>query len=138
MSGGIHFQFICLSLCNFLYSPTTILFSNTSTAWCCRKKTPSYCRNGSHIDVSCKNTYEISGRFLLFATYLINRLPNSVIGMQTPCYKLFGKHHNYSGLRILGYSCFPYLRMAGHNKFQQNPIHMCSLDTAHHIRVSVP
>jgi hypothetical protein len=46
----------------------------------------------------------------LIAVYLINRLPLSSIGKETPYSKLFGKNPDYSGLRIFGCQCFPYLK----------------------------
>ena len=51
------------------------------------------------------------------ATWLINRLPSSVLGMKSPIEKLIGKQRNYSSLRVFGSRCFPYLRRIGRNKF---------------------
>jgi len=50
--------------------------------------------------------------FLTFV-YLINRLPLSSIGKDTPYFKLFGKH------RIFGCQCFPYLKTPGMHKFSR-------------------
>lgn len=49
--------------------------------------------------------------------YLINQLPLSSIGKDTPYFKLFGKHLDYSGLRIFCCQCFPYLKTPGLHKF---------------------
>ena len=58
----------------------------------------------------------------LTATYLINRLPLSSIGKDTPYFKLFGKHANYSGLRIFGSQCFPYLKTPSVHKFSKKTV----------------
>lgn len=42
----------------------------------------------------------------LAAIYLINRLPSS-LGITSPYEKLFNKAPNCSGLRVIGYKCFP-------------------------------
>jgi len=55
----------------------------------------------------------------LTSVYLINRLPLSSIGKDTPYFKLFGKHPDYSGLRIFGCQCFPYLKTPGLHKFSR-------------------
>lgn len=44
------------------------------------------------------------------AVFLINRLPSQVIQMESPFFKLFKRHPNYSILKIFGCRCFPYLR----------------------------
>lgn len=51
----------------------------------------------------------------LNAVYLINRLLSSVFKMQTPFFKLFGKHPDYHSLKVFGCRCFPYLK--DKNKF---------------------
>ena len=58
----------------------------------------------------------------LTTTYLINHLPLSSIGKETPFFKLFGKNPNYSSLRIFGCQCFPYLKSQGLNKFSRKTI----------------
>jgi hypothetical protein len=55
----------------------------------------------------------------LTSVYLINRLPLSSIGKDTPYFKLFGKHPDYSGLKIFGCQCFPYLKTPGLHKFSR-------------------
>jgi hypothetical protein len=51
------------------------------------------------------------------AVYLINRLPSSVLHMQTPFYKLYVIHPTYASLKVFGCRCFPYLRDYSKNKF---------------------
>ena len=46
----------------------------------------------------------------LTAVYLMNRLPSSVLKNESPYYKLYNRHPDYSGLRVLGCQCFPSLR----------------------------
>ncbi|PNY13707.1 putative copia-type protein, partial [Trifolium pratense] len=53
----------------------------------------------------------------LTAVYLINRLPLSTLNNETPYFKLFKRHPQYSGLRVIGCQCFPSLRYQGKNKF---------------------
>lgn len=54
----------------------------------------------------------------LTTTFLINRLPSKVIEMQTPFYKLFEQHPDYTILKVFGCRCFSYLRGRTSNKFQ--------------------
>ncbi len=54
----------------------------------------------------------------LTAVYLINRLPSSTIGMDTPFFKLHGVHPDYNSLKTSGCRCFPYLRDYAKNKFE--------------------
>jgi hypothetical protein len=49
--------------------------------------------------------------------YLINRLPFSVLKMETPFFKLHGTLPNYNSLKVFGCRCFPYLRDYAKNKF---------------------
>lgn len=65
------------------------------------------------------------GEAALTAIYLINRLPTSVLDGATPFYKLFGKHPDYSFLRVFGSSCFPWLRMYITDKLQPRSTLMC-------------
>jgi hypothetical protein len=53
----------------------------------------------------------------LTAVYLINRLPSSVLKMETPFFKLHGIHPDYNSLKVFGCRCFPYLRNYAKNKF---------------------
>ena len=43
------------------------------------------------------------------AVFLLNRLPSPTLGMDSPFYRLYGKHPDYGTFRILGSRCFPYL-----------------------------
>lgn len=54
----------------------------------------------------------------LKTVFLINRLPSTVLGMETPFYELYGRHPNYSTLRVFGCPCFPYLFGRASNKFE--------------------
>lgn len=53
----------------------------------------------------------------LTAVYLINRLPLSTLNNESPYFKLFKRHPQYNGLRVIGCQCFPSLRHQGRNKF---------------------
>ena len=43
------------------------------------------------------------------AVFLLNRLLSPTLGMDSPFYRLNGKHPDYGTIRILGSRCFPYL-----------------------------
>ena len=49
--------------------------------------------------------------------YLINRLPSTVLKMESPFFMLFKQYAEYRSLWIFGYQCFPYFRDYGKNKF---------------------
>ena len=69
----------------------------------------------------------------LTTVYLINRLPYSVLQYESAYHKLYKRHPNYKGLRVLGCQYFPSLRHQGGSKFTKktypcvfigyNPIH---------------
>ena len=69
----------------------------------------------------------------LTATYLINRLPLSSLGKNSPYFKLFGQYPNYSSLCIFCSLCFPHLKTPSMHKFSKktkpcaflgyNPLH---------------
>lgn len=46
----------------------------------------------------------------LIAVYLINRLPSRVIDNDTPYFRLYGQHPDYTLLRTFGCACWPHLR----------------------------
>ncbi|PKU68172.1 Retrovirus-related Pol polyprotein from transposon TNT 1-94 [Dendrobium catenatum] len=50
------------------------------------------------------------------SNYLINRIPSTTIGNQTPYLRLHGKAASYSHLRIFGCLCFPWTRPQSPNK----------------------
>nr|KYP38387.1 Retrovirus-related Pol polyprotein from transposon TNT 1-94 [Cajanus cajan] len=54
----------------------------------------------------------------LTATYLINRLPSSSIGHQSPYHLIHHKEPDYQFLKIFGCSCFPLLRPYNQHKIQ--------------------
>ena len=51
------------------------------------------------------------------ATHVLNILPSSFIGNQTPHFKLFNQTPKYDHLRIFGSLCFPNIHHANTNKF---------------------
>ena len=53
----------------------------------------------------------------LTVVYLINRLPLSTLSNESPYFKLFKRHPQYNGLRVIGCQCFPSLRHQRGNKF---------------------
>lgn len=55
----------------------------------------------------------------LTTVYLINRLPSSILNNESPYYKLYNRHPDYRGLRVLGCQCFPSLRHQGSSKFDK-------------------
>ena len=51
------------------------------------------------------------------AVFLLNRLPTTVLGNETPFYMLHGFHFDYSSLRVFGSKCFPYIWDSKAHKF---------------------
>ena len=49
------------------------------------------------------------------ATYLINRLPTTLLGI-SPLEKLYNHTPNFSSLKLFGYACFPFLHPFNRNK----------------------
>nr|KYP51497.1 Retrovirus-related Pol polyprotein from transposon TNT 1-94 [Cajanus cajan] len=54
----------------------------------------------------------------LTATYLINRLPSSSVGFQSPYKLIHNKDPDYAFLKVFGCSCFPLLRPYNQHKIQ--------------------
>lgn len=54
----------------------------------------------------------------LTAMFLINRLPSQAIAMESPFYRLFSRHPDYSILKVFGCRCFPYLKDRASTKFE--------------------
>ena len=52
------------------------------------------------------------------ATFLINRLPSSVLGFQSPWEKVFSKAPSVHVLKSFGCACYPFLRPYNKNKLQ--------------------
>ncbi|GKV11134.1 hypothetical protein SLEP1_g22416 [Rubroshorea leprosula] len=52
------------------------------------------------------------------AVFLINRLPSPTLKMDSPYFRLFQKHPDYSSLRVLGCKCFPFLGDYQKNKLE--------------------
>lgn len=55
----------------------------------------------------------------LTVIHLINQLPSSSLGSDTPFHKPFKRHQDYRSLRVFGHRCFPSLRNYGVNKFSK-------------------
>ena len=68
----------------------------------------------------------------LTAVYLINRLPSSVLGMDTPFFKLHEVHPDYSSLKDFGRRCFPYLRDQSKNNLNRSFTRVFSLAIVPH------
>ena len=54
----------------------------------------------------------------LTAVFLIYRLPSQAIAMESPFYRLFSRHPDYSMLKLFGCRCFPYLKDRASTKFE--------------------
>ena len=52
------------------------------------------------------------------ATYLINRMPSSVLGFHSPWEKVYSKPPSLHALKAFGCACYPYLRPFNQNKLQ--------------------
>ena len=53
----------------------------------------------------------------LAATYLINRMHTSVLGMDSPYKVLYNTDPDYKFLKNFGFACYPHLRPYNSNKF---------------------
>jgi hypothetical protein len=61
---------------------------------------------------------------IMTAIYLINRLPSSILEMETPFFKLHGTHPSYNLLKVFGW-CFSYLRDYAKNNFTPKSKSLC-------------
>ena len=52
------------------------------------------------------------------ATFLVNRLPSSVLGFKSQWEKLFHTTPSLQGLKTFGCACFPFLKPYTDNKLQ--------------------
>lgn len=59
---------------------------------------------------------------LATACYLINRLPTPTLQNESPYFRLFGHHPNYSKLRDFGCLCYPWLRPYTSHKLEPRSI----------------
>lgn len=58
-----------------------------------------------------------SGDFILMVTYIINRLPSSVINWKTPFELLYNKKTNYDYLKVFGCFCYITNTLSHKDKF---------------------
>lgn len=53
----------------------------------------------------------------LTSTFLINRMPTTVLKMKSPFFILYNKLPDYKSLKVFGCACFPHLRPYNSHKF---------------------
>lgn len=57
------------------------------------------------------------------SVYLINRLPALILNNSSPFEALLGHSPNYQKLRIIGYLCFPWLRLYNKDKLEASHVY---------------
>ncbi|KAE8668247.1 Aldehyde dehydrogenase [Hibiscus syriacus] len=87
--------------------------------------------NRVHHRISCLNTSEQNGKAEL---YIINKLPYEVISGKTSFEVLYQKAPDYSGIRVFGCACFPFLRPFNQHKldFRSRQCVFLGPNTSHH------
>jgi hypothetical protein len=94
-----------------------LLSRNARTKWRCQTKAQAHCRTGLTMLFHSQLPKHFWVDAFMTAVYLINRLPSTVLKMETPIFKLHGTHPDYNSLKVFGCRCFPYLRDYAKNKF---------------------
>lgn len=75
--------------------------------------------------------------YFFTAVFLLNRLPSPMLNMDSPFFRLYGKHPDYSLLHTLGSRCFLYLGdYTGLTSLNQNHCHVCLLATTPNIKAT--
>lgn len=87
--------------------------------WCCRTKTPSYCRVWFNSLSSSFITFKILGQ--CFCDHGVSYLPTEVLWGVSSMEKLLHCKSDYSFLKVFSCLCFPYLRPYNSHKCNFGP-----------------
>jgi hypothetical protein len=108
---------IFVSLRNKWYRLTCLLSKYTRTKWRCRTEAQTDYWNGLTMVFHAQLPKHFWVDAFMTTVFLINRLPSSVLKMETPFFKLHGTHPDYNSLKVFGCRCLPYLRDYAKKKF---------------------